>query len=255
MPKLQVYAEIGLDDGGCLLFTFDPPGLLARGRSFDEAMEVGRSEVRALRRFLAQGGCLGLLQEAWGEGQSPEIVVAETVRRRGRVGNGGTRATFKRDFVPVRPEDTPGLLGLMRHMRATLWTLKDRIPPEAYAFRSLPRRGAIGEQLAHIAACDRWYLSCFWDDLPRLRRSRDVWDKLVLNRDLALEKLGNLVPEECGAARKAGQQTWTPRKLFRRFLYHERFHRDTVERDLALFLAGGENRRELTFPPNPSAAR
>jgi len=95
-----------------------------------------------------------------------------------------------------------------------------------------------GEQLRHIAGCDRWYLSRFWDDLPRLPRSRDIWHKLELNRELALSRLGNPTPHDRSRSRRIDHQIWCLRKLFRRFAYHEKFHLGTIEWDLALFMKG-----------------
>lgn len=237
MAKLRVYEEMG-SEGGCILYTFDPPGLLSYGDTLEEAMAAAPREAARLRDFLAEYGRLDLLEEPWKDGETPEIVTAETVRRRGKSTRGNTRGTFKRDLEPVRPEEVPGFLAILGHQRQALWTLKDRLPEGAYGFKSLPRRMTIKEQLTHIAACDRWYLSRYWRDLPTLRRSKDVWDKLTLNRDLAIERLGHLSPDDRAAARTTDGQVWTARKLFRRFMYHERFHLDTIERDLALYLKG-----------------
>ena len=199
-------------------------------------MAAAPAEATRLRRLLAEAELLGLLKEPWAEGGTPDFVVVETVVGRNRVGDGGTKAIFRRDLVPPRREEIAGYLALLGAVRAGFWTLKDRIPPEAYGFKSLPHRMSIEEQLRHVAGCDLWYLTRVWDDLPRLPRSKDVWHKLTLNRERALSKLGNLSEAELGAQRKVDHQVWTTRKLFRRFLYHEKFHWDTVERDLALFL-------------------
>ncbi len=237
VPTLSVYAEA--PTRGCLLFTFDPPGLLSRGTSVEEALAAGRKEARDLRRFLAECGQLGLLAEGWGPDETPRLSVAETVSRRGRADDGNTRATFKRDLEPLKPEEIPGYLVIMKHLRETLLTLKGRLPPEAYDFRSLPHRMTIREQLRHIYGCDRWYLSRFWSKLPAAPRAADIWDRLDLYRLQALGLLGGMSREDMAAARVPdGNQVWTARKLFRRFMYHEKFHRDTIDRDLALYLAG-----------------
>jgi len=135
----------------------------------------------------------------------------------------------------VRREEVPGFLSVLAGIREELLSLRGRIPPEAHAFRSLPGRMTIGEQLRHVAGCDHWYLTRLWDDLPRLPRANGVWHKLELERRRALDKLGNLSDAELALERKKDHQVWTARKLFRRFAYHERFHHDTIERDLALF--------------------
>lgn len=46
-----------------------------------------------------------------------------------------------------------------------------------------------------------------------------------------------MTPEEMAAVRKVGNETWTARKVFRRIMYHEKFHRDCILRDLRI--AGG----------------
>lgn len=234
MATLKLYAETG-SEGGCLLYTFDPPGLLARGASLEAALASAPVETTRLRRLLDGGGALDMLDEVWGEAETPQLVVQETVHRRGSVTNGMTRATFQRDLVPLTPEQLPGYLRVMSILREELWTLKDRIPPGAYEFRSLPHRKTILEQLAHVAACDRWYLGHLWPDLPRLPRSTDVWHKLVLNRELAVDTIGNMTREDMGRMKKANGEVWTGRKVIRRFLYHEKFHLDTIERDLGFY--------------------
>lgn len=236
MAVLEVYAEIGRD-GGCHLFTFDPPGLLSWAASFDEAFAAAPREAAELYRLLEQHGLLSLLAEPWSEDETPEFRVAEEVHGRNKVGDGGTKATFRRDLVAVRPDEIPGFIALMGARRVRLLTLKDRIPPEAYHYRSLPHRMTIGEQLRHIAGAEYWYLTRLWDDLPRIPRSEDVWHKLALNRERALSKLAHLTPDEMRATRKVDHQVWSARKLFRRFLYHEKFHTDTIERDLKAWLA------------------
>jgi hypothetical protein len=231
-PVLKMYAEIG-GDGGCLLYIFDPPGLLARGNTVDEALAAAPAEAARLRLFLAECGRLDLLGQTWDEGRAPRFDIAEKVERRGVVANGRTVATFRRDLDPVRPEEVGGFIDVMRHMRATVLALRERISPAAYTFKSAPHRGTIDEQLRHIASCERWYLGHLWPVMPRLPRSDDAWHKLALNREAAYNLLGNMSPEEMARVTKVGGETWTPRKVFRRFLYHEKFHRDAIERDLA----------------------
>lgn len=235
MATLELYLETG-DDGGCLFYTFDPPGLLAWGACLESTLSLVPAAACRFRRLLESAGALRLLVEVWEERETPEIVIAETFRRRGKVANGGTRATFQRDLVPVRRDELPAFLDLMVALRAEFWSLRERIPPGAYGFRSLPHRMTIGEQLRHVAGCDRWYLSRFFGDLPRLPRSRDVWHKLELNRERALATIAGMTAADLGRVVKVDGQVWTARKLIRRFLYHERFHQDTIERDLALYL-------------------
>lgn len=229
MAVLKVYAEVGAD-GGCLLYSFDPPGLLARGATEDEAMAAAPGALAELRQFLAECN-----QQGWLPGGDLAVEVAERKCRRGVVANGMTSVTFQRDRVPLLREEIPPFLAVLDHQRLKLLELKERIPPQAYGFKSLPRRKTIAEQLTHIAACDRWYLSRIWQGLPRLRRSRDVWDKLSLNRDLVRRKLMSLTDADLSLVVAPQGEVWTCRKLLRRLMYHEKFHLDTILRDLRRF--------------------
>jgi len=232
-PVLSVYAEIG-GDGGCLLYTFDPPGLLARGASLEAALAAAADEAVALRRFLLEAGMLHLLRPPWREGESPEIHIVETVTRRGRVADGRTTATFEPDLRPVTPTEAADYLTLMRYSRRRLLALRQEIPAGAYGFRSQPHRLTIEGQLEHIAKAERWYIRRLWPDLPRLPRSRDVWQRLELCRGLALDVLDAMSPEDMARTARVEGEAWTVRKVFRRFLYHEKFHLDTIRRDLML---------------------
>ena len=233
-PPMEVYSEVG-SDGACLLFTFQPPGLLAWGGTVDDALKRAPHEALRLRDSLEDWGLLHLLEGIWDRALEPEVIVVETYNRRGVVANGNTTATFKPDLEPLEPGELDNFIALMRRSRETLLNLRSLIPPEAYSYRSLPRRKTIDEQLRHIASAERWYLNRLWSNLPRLPRSSDAWHKLELNRNLAYEALGSMTPQELGMTEKVNGETWTPRKVIRRFLYHERFHLDTVTRDLRRF--------------------
>lgn len=229
MAELKVYAEVG-EDQGCLLFTFEPPGLLVRANSTDEAMALAPRAAQALDDFLSQCG-----NPYPSAGPRPDIVIAETIRRRGKVANGNTSVTFERDLVPVEAEEIPRFLVVLEYQRRELMDLKELIPEAAYGYRSLPHRKTIAEQLIHLASTDRWYLSRLWSNLPRLPRSRDAWDKLQMNRELVMDKLQALTPEDRAMVLRTQGEVWTCRKFMRRLMYHERFHLDTIKRDLALY--------------------
>ncbi|MTI94763.1 MAG: hypothetical protein FH749_04625 [Firmicutes bacterium] len=238
MAQLKVFAETGAD-GGCLLFTFEPPGMLARGNSVEEALGQASSAASRLDTFLAECG-----RPYPGAGPSPEILVAETVKRRGKVANGNTSVSFQKDKEPLEAEEIPRFLTVLAHQRKELLDLKAEIPQETYGFKFLPHRKTIEEQLKHIAACERWYLSRLWTDLPRLPRAKDVWEKLALNRELVEQVMQDLTPEDRARVVGIEGEVWTCRKVLRRLMYHERFHIDTTKRDLSMFLSGCRNDSE-----------
>lgn len=229
MRELNVYAEVG-QDKGCLLFIFDPPGMLVRANSFNAALD--RAPGAANELFALLNGCW---QPSPCPGETPRIILAEILHRRGKVANGNTTVTFQRDYVPPRPEEIVMFLKAFEAVRGHLLELEAQIPGDAYNFKSLPHRKTIEEQLGHIAACQGWYLSQAWKGLPRLPRSRNVWHKLELNWERAREKLLSLQAEELDLVVRTKGEAWTCRKILRRLLYHEKFHLDTIKRDLGIY--------------------
>ncbi len=93
------------------------------------------------------------------------------------------------------------------------------------------------EQLRHIASAERWFLSKIIPELPRLPVSHDVWQRLAVVRELVVESLSGLSGAALGCRALINGELWTTRKVIRRLMYHEQFHRDCVRRDLKL--AGG----------------
>ncbi len=234
MAELEVYADVGADSC-CILFTFDPPGYLAHGRSLDDAVEKASFASRELRDFLQRCGRVSLLKQIWQEDENLQINVVEIFRNRGKVADGYTRATFLRDYDPVTPSENLEFVDLMECMRRELIEFKMKPDSKAMQFRSSIGDMTINDHLMHIASCDRWYLSRFWEDLPGLPRSHDVWHKLHLNRELAIRMLSNLNSQDSERSRKVNGEMWTARKLFRRFLYHERFHINCIRNCYELF--------------------
>lgn len=226
MQELKVFAEVG-EENGCLLFIFDPPGLLVRGETLEAALESAPGAAHELAVLM--GNCW----QPYVLGNF--VTVAEKILRRGKVANGNTSVTFERDRIPPSRDDITMFLCVLEKVRGQLLELKDKIPPEAYYFRSLPHRKTILEQMSHIAACDRWYLSRLWKGIPRLKPSRGVWEKLYLNRMRVQEKLLDLGDDDLSLVVRTDGEIWTCTKLLRRLMYHERFHLATIIRDLALY--------------------
>ncbi|MDP2873555.1 MAG: hypothetical protein Q8P31_13615 [Bacillota bacterium] len=240
---VRLYAEVG-GDGGALLYTFEPPGLAARGYSLQEALDRALDGYTELAQMQAQ---------ATGAGQRPfpelTFTIVEQVNRRGVVGNGRTSATFGPDLAPVSAEEIPGILALLGESRRRLLELRPQLDSPGAAglmeYRSLPHRMTIRRHLEHIASAEKWYLSHIWRDLPRLRPRRDVWQRLDAVRAQVVQTLAAAGAMALCEQTSVSGETWTVRKVVRRLMYHEKFHRDAIRRDLGLALAG---RRQSQAP-------
>jgi hypothetical protein len=252
MPEPHpVYAEIGTD-GGALLYSLAPPGLVGRGASLAEATE--QASAHGIAELLAMAATAGraLLTDGraspWpataptAQSLPYNLTIVETQRRRGAVANGNTTATFGPDREPLLPGEVPAMLELLAESRRRLlaWRPILETAPDAgelLSFRSSPHRKTVAEQLMHVANAERWYLVRIQPELPRLPDSRTPWERLDAVRGLVVHTLARLSPAQLAAQHEVDGELWTARKVVRRLMYHEQFHRDTIVRDLRLAMA------------------
>jgi len=253
LPPINLLLETG-QDGGALLYSVNPPGLAGWGASVETAMAAAADrgwEELAAMAIAADRRWADLRRTIGATGPGPEFVIREAVQRRGAVANGMTTATFQADLTPLDRAAVQAALALLERSRARLLSIRGILLEQpdsgqaALAFRSLPRRKTIAEQLKHIAAAERWYIGKISPGLPPLPATRDIWQRLETVRGLVVARLAALDGPALNAATKINGERWTPRKVLRRLMYHEQFHLDTLRRDLSL--AGAPLRDEQPY--------
>jgi uncharacterized damage-inducible protein DinB/predicted RNase H-like HicB family nuclease len=134
---------------------------------------------------------------------------------------------FESERQPVLPAEIPGFLELMSSARAELLSSVRDLPAEVSNRRPAPGSWSVQETLRHVAGAERWYLTRILDPatIPVFKPSRSVWQRLETVRALAVDRLSGLTAAERSAvvAARSGE-LWSARKVFRRFLEHEREH-------------------------------
>lgn len=71
-------------------------------------------------------------------------------------------------------------------------------------------------------------------------------------RNLVEHTLAGLTADQLAVQNVVGGDLWSPRKVMRRLMYHEQFHRDTIVRDLRLATAQ-LGLRSIPDGPEPGA--
>jgi len=147
---------------------------------------------------------------------------------------------FDCERAPVLPTEIPGFLDLMACARADLLALARDLPAEALRQRPAPGSWSIQETLRHVAGAERWYLTRILDPatIPVFKPTRSVWQRLAIVRALAVDRLSGLTAAERSAivTTQSGER-WSARKVFRRFLEHEREHTAHVQEILGQLTA------------------
>ena len=99
------------------------------------------------------------------------------------------------------------------------------LPETVLSWPPAPGSWSILEVLRHVAASERWYLTRILDPttIPQFKPNRSIWTRLEAVRALALERLAGLSETElCQVNADPSGELWSARKVFRRYLEHER---------------------------------
>lgn len=132
-------------------------------------------------------------------------------------------AWFRDDWRPLSAEEIERALQLLRWNRADLMAVAEGASPAAMDEKQPGERWAVRGVLNHVAGAEWWYLNRL--DLGSLTREmlpRDPFERLPLVR----AELERVLPGLAGVERVLGKEGefWSPRKLLRRTLWHERDH-------------------------------
>lgn len=178
------------------------PGAAARGKTVEEAKENVRAAIHEYLSLLHNVG----EQVPRGDGEIHlEFEEVDTT-------------TFLTDYDTLRPNEIETLFRWMAISRQELMDLVKSAPVEALDWKAGENSLTLREIICHIAEADLWYTERLkqWPEAPLFR--------LAATRGVALERLRSLTEAERNSATVHEGQEWTPRKVMRRMLEHEREH-------------------------------
>jgi predicted RNase H-like HicB family nuclease/uncharacterized damage-inducible protein DinB len=134
---------------------------------------------------------------------------------------------FECDRQPLRRDEIPGFLALMTAARQELLALIRELPEAALSWQRGPKEWSIAEVLRHVAGAQRYYLTRILppERVPIQQPSRSVWKRLERMQALSFELLADLSDEQRSEVfTDTDGELWTARKVFRRYIEHEREH-------------------------------
>lgn len=216
MAHLRVYIEEGSTEGPPVAaWLLDLPGAYATGQTRAEALEGVVGEVRDYWRWLRKHGEIAPTDD-----DSIGVEVVETFQMFRSSPNYEVNAFFAPDALAITEEDIPRYLWLLEASRKELKELLARVPPHALDWKRDDRTRTIREILRHIAWTELWYLGRLLSDDPLAM--------LQEARAIAVEHLRQLEAAQRERVTIHAGEKWSARKVFRRFLYHERYHTKSV---------------------------
>jgi predicted RNase H-like HicB family nuclease/uncharacterized damage-inducible protein DinB len=205
MAKYLVYIETSGDPitiKGPVAHVPALPGASARGATIEEAKENIRD---AVEEYLALLRDVGEQVPKASEGIHLEFEEVDTT-------------TFLTDYDALHANEMETLFRWMAVSRQELMDLVKTLPEEAFEWEPDDETPPVREILCHMAESDLWYTDRLkqWPEAPLFR--------LAATRGVALERLRALSEEDLARVTIHEGDEWTPRKVVRRMLEHEREH-------------------------------
>jgi predicted RNase H-like HicB family nuclease/uncharacterized damage-inducible protein DinB len=178
------------------------PGASARGKTVEEVKDKIRSAIQEY---------LGLLHDV-GE---PVPTLSEDIHLEFEEVDS---TTFLTDYDALHPHEMQTLFRWLAVSRQELMDLIKSLPEDALGWQPDDGTPSIRDMVCHMAEADLWYTDRLkqWPEAPLFR--------LAATRGVALERLRALGERELGKVTVHESEEWTPRKVMRRMLEHEREH-------------------------------
>jgi predicted RNase H-like HicB family nuclease/uncharacterized damage-inducible protein DinB len=178
------------------------PGATARGKTVEEAKQNIRV---AIEEYLSLLRDVGEPVPRAGSEIHLEFEEVDTT-------------TFLTDYDAIHPNEMETLLRWMAVSRQELMDLVKSLPQDAFGWQPDDDTPSIRDILCHMAEADLWYTDRLkqWPDAPLYR--------LAATRGVALERLRALTDADRARSTVYEGVEWTPRKVIRRMLEHEREH-------------------------------
>lgn len=228
--------RIGIEnnnDDRTIAWALDHPGCFAYGRDSQEAQRNFLQAAREYGDWIAQHG------ESWLDDEM-EVVVEETfdayfIRptfERAERGNDTylVESFFVHDWKPLVPHEIERALKLLAWTRADLLNLVGKLNEEQLSRTYPNERWSIRGILKHIGGGEWFYQERIGYPFPQNEEDvpSDPFELLGLVRD----HFNTLLPKLDGVEKVVGVEGefWSPRKMLRRALWHERDHTEHIRK-------------------------
>ena len=135
---------------------------------------------------------------------------------------------FEHDWKPLTGTDIERGLKLLAWSHADLLAVLEKLTPEQWAFKKEGERWDIAGIVNHIGGAEWWYLDRLGLAFPRAEVPKEPLERIQKVRNLMNEALPTLK----AVNRVAGVdgELWSPRKVLRRALWHERDHTEHIRK-------------------------
>jgi hypothetical protein len=221
------------NDNRTIAWALEHPGCFAYGNDSEDAQRNFPQAAREYAVWIARH------DESWLDDEV-EVVVEETfdayfIRptfERGERGEDSylVESFYLHDWKPLQPHEVERALKLLTWSRADLLRLVEGLSAEKLAQTIPNERWAIHGILKHVGGAEWWYQERIGYPFPGNEADvpADPFERLQVVRD----HFNSLLPQLVGVHKVVGLEgeIWSPRKVLRRALWHERDHTEHIRK-------------------------
>jgi hypothetical protein len=227
---LSIGIETGME-GRCVAWALEHPGCFAYGASGDQALGA------APRAFFEYATWVNNRsgEESWISTDDVELVLEDTwecyhINDTYQLAEDGyeVNAWFRHDWKPLSEEEVGRGLTLLEWSRADLLDLLSEVSEAAMHAKLPGERWDIEGILRHLAGAEWWYLDRLGLAVPRREIPRETFERLKRVRLDLRDRLPRMI--ESKQVVGVDFEFWSPRKLLRRAVWHERDHTTHIRR-------------------------
>jgi hypothetical protein len=229
--------RIGIEnnnDDRSIAWALEHPGCFAYGRN---SLEAQGNFPRAALDYAAWIAAHG---ESWLEGDRVEVRVEETFdayfinnafeQVEARQGASMVESFYRLDWKPLDAADIQCALKLLAWSRADLLSTVRGLSEEKLNRTYADERWSINGILRHIGGAEWWYQERIGYPYPE--NEKDLADDPFERLEFTRVYLNDLLPTLVGMSKVIGLdgEFWSPRKMLRRTLWHERDHTEHIRK-------------------------
>lgn len=139
-------------------------------------------------------------------------------------------AWFRHDWQPLTTVELQRATQLLAFSRSDLLELTDNLPAATLDQEHPGERWNIRGILGHVATAEEWYLHRLGLGLAGIKSSTDLPKNVFERLTLVRQRLMAVLPSLVNSRQVVGVdgEFWSPRKLIRRAVWHERDHTEHI---------------------------
>jgi DinB superfamily len=215
-------------------WALEHPGCFAYGPDSDQALDNLLPAIQAYAAWIKKH------ERPWFDPRDPELVLEETFNDYDitadldivEKGEYTVEPFFQYDWKPLTAVELEHAVKLLAWSRQDLLVLLHTLSPEQWAFKGKGERWDVRGIANHIGGAEWWYLDRLGLAFPRPEVPPEPLPRLEKVRPRLLEVLPGL--QDVTQVLGIDGELWSPRKLLRRALWHERDHTEHIRKVLGL---------------------